>query len=276
MCSLRFRCLISFMIMTVASVVNAQVTVYYDKLVAAIDTISKSCVPIEVLKTHSFGTGTLFGIPSSETAVSGIVVVATAKHVMNGSDTARVIFQLKSGGKEGRLYKVFAEHSKLDIVFLRPVETTRSFSEYDVTTYGPAGTARYSRMKRGQTIVIAGYPLRLGSEMQYLNPVVQMGTIAQVDSANDIVLIDVPVNPGNSGCPAYVLLEDGHLALMGLVFQYQEKTDYVLRPRPDFETKYKSGARKIDDLYLVVPETSSLGRVELFSGFMDEIYELRK
>jgi len=228
----------------------------YSFLVGAMDSLSRSALFIKT--PQHYGTCTVFTVPFSDSSELGAVYVATTRHVLNMTDstqrvigrwdTATVYARLKSGGLEKRKYTIVLEDKKLDIAILRHVEKFRSFSEYDIFCVSTKQFATYSEIRRGQQVFLAGYPFGRGFTSTNLNPVVQAGIVAQVDTLMARVLIDIPINLGNSGCPVYVLTNSGETKLLGLVFGYEPSLEDVV-------IRTSTGQ--------VVPENTSLGRVTL-------------
>jgi S1-C subfamily serine protease len=241
-----------------------------------IDSLSKSAVYLEVPASNKAGTGSLFTIPFSDSSESGTPYIATAKHItekrlgntIQTFDTVVVTLPLPNGSTEKRHYIVIHREKNLDIAILAPIETLRRFREYDVFSYSSKHIAQKTEIKRGQIVYLIGYPLNLGTKIN-INPILQQGIVAQVDSGNNLVLVDIPINPGNSGCPVYILLEDGWLKLLGLAFQYQPSSDSVLRPKDDYKERIQNGMTLYEDLFDLVPINSSLGRVQLVSDAIE-------
>jgi hypothetical protein len=244
------------------------ITLSYDKLIEGINFFSKSAVYIST--PEGGGTGTLTTIPFSDTAKTGETFLVTALHVLDKRDstgkkigrfdTVSVSLNLSKGTKESRKYSLLLWSDKLDIAILYPIEFFRSFSEYDVTSPPLEMVASFQELRKGQTAFLAGYPYGVGTEGKTLNPVTQSGIIAYVDSTHSLVLIDIPVNHGNSGCPVYAVTDKGEAKLLGIVFEYQpSKQDYV----------YSIVLKKM------VPVNTSLGRVVTIRSALSELYRLR-
>lgn len=244
------------------------VVIYYDKLIDRINFFSKSAVYITT--PEGTGTGTLATIPFSDTAKSGTPFLVTALHVLDKTDstgkkigrfdTVSVSLNLIKGTKELRKYSLLLWSDKLDIAILQPIEWFRPFSEYDVTSPQLEMVALFTEVRKGQTAFIAGYPYGVGTEGKALDPVTQSGIIAYADTTHSLVLIDIPVNHGNSGCPVYVVTDKGIPKLLGIVFEYQpSKQDYV------YSKVFKG----------MVPVNTSLGRVVTIRSALSELYRLR-
>ena len=75
-------------------------------------------------------------------------------------------------------------------------------------------------------VFIAGFPKRIGADQYQLNPVVQTGVIAMIDSIEKYVLIDIEVNKGNSGSPAFVVNNGGKVELIGVVVSFRKRGSY--------------------------------------------------
>lgn len=235
----------------------------YNKFVLSVNQFSKSAVYIEAPSTGKAGTGTLFVVPHSDLSTLGDVFVASARHLVQDSvgaimrpDTVMVTMQVKNGKQERRRYALILVGARdIDVAIFTPLETFRPFKDYEAFAPTTDEIASFAEIMTGQTVFIAGYPLGLGVKGT-LNPIVQSGIISQVDTAKNLVLIDIPVNFGNSGCPAYVVNNDGVAKLLGLVFLFEPNTEFWgYRP----STGQPS------------PANSSLGRVVLLSGNIDEV-----
>jgi len=239
----------------------------YAKLVSVMNSTSKSAVFIET--PEKYGTGTFFGIPFSDTSSVSAVLIATAKHVLSRTDslgkeiglykTATATLMTTKGKKEVRKYELIYEAAKLDIAVLGPAETFRSFVEYDSYVPPLKDIASFLEIEKGLTTFIAGFPFKIGLTATTMNPVIQSGIIAYVDTLGSLVLIDIAVNLGNSGCPVYVATKEGVPKLLGLVFQYEpSREDVVFRAtiaRP-------------------VPANTSLGRVVLLKTIISDLKKM--
>ena len=161
--------------------------------------------------------------------------------------------------KEARLYSVIYSPENLDIAILGPAEHKRSFSEYDVSVAYIEDIATFAEISIGQSVYVAGYPFKIGADGNILNPVVQNGIIAFTDTTNALVLVDISINLGNSGCPAITITKDGKAKLMGLVFAYEpSKEDIVFRTTSQTP----------------VPLNTGLGRIVLLHPIIDELRRL--
>ena len=238
--------------------------------VSLVDNISKSTVFITTSK--SLGTGTIFLITSSDTTDLGKAYVITAKHVVSKEmdslgniisyfDTVDVWFNLKNGTKESRKYTPELIHISQDYVVLSPIEQKRKFNEYEYLAYSFQDIIRNKDIKVGQDIIVAGFPGGEGTHGKKLTPVCQSGMVAMIDTLNNMAIIDVHINLGNSGCPAYAISESGRVYLLGLVYQYQPSSDRVLR----IENKK----------FIDVPANAGLGRVLLMEKLIKGLNTLR-
>lgn len=243
------------------------VTIDYGRYINALNYLSKSAVYIST--PQGGGSGTLFFVPFTDTLKGGAVYVATALHVLNKTDSkgkiigrydsVNVFMNLINGGKESRKYSPINIFADLDIAILQPIEHFRPFREYDVTTPSLDMIASFSELRNGQSTFLAGYPYGVGTDGKTLNPVTQSGIIAYVDTTHTIVLIDIPVNHGNSGCPVYVVTDKTETKLLGMVFEYEpSKQDYVFSKA----------------LNQMVPVNTSLGRVVLIRSIVSELNKL--
>jgi hypothetical protein len=95
--------------------------------------------------------------------------------------------------------------------------------------------------------------------------------------------LDIPVNPGNSGGPAYFLDESLNSKLIGLAYAYEPSRDWVLRQEESgynivldkeklersndsvFVLKIQKGG------YLLEPSNSSLSRIVLVRDALEEV-----
>jgi len=277
-----FKTYIVILLSAVVTRGNAQYT-YERAILDELDSLSKSAVYLEVPANHKAGTGALFVIPFSDSSRTGTPYIATAKHItekLSGDtlqtfDTVLVTLPLPNGSKEVRMYKVSHREKDLDIVILTPIEKQRSFREYDVVAWSSKDIAKRGDVRRGQSALLVGYPLNLGAKTVGLNPVLRQGIIAQVDFTKDMVLVDIPINPGNSGCPVYSVSNEGWIKLIGLAFQYQPSSDSVLRPKQDYKQRVLNGMKGYEDLFDLVPLNSSLGRVQLLSDAIERFKKKR-
>jgi len=258
----------AMLIFSVKTVCQQATTLDYVKLINAVNLFSKSSVFI--LTPQGGGTGTLFTVPFSDTSKSGFTYLATAKHVLNKTDstgkiigrydTVSVDLNLTRGSKESRKYEWMLLSKDLDIAILHPIEFHRPFADYDVVAPDLSMVATFAQLRKGQLAFLSGYPYGVGTQGSKLDPVIQSGMVAFVDTLHSLVLLDIPVNHGNSGCPVFVVTDSAQVKLLGLVFEYQPSTqDYV----------FSVAAKKM------VPANTSLGRVLMISSLVGDLYKLR-
>lgn len=228
---------------------------------------SKSAVFIQT--PQRYGTGTLFVVPFADTGTAGRPYVVTAKHVLDRTDslnriigsfdTVSIFLNRLGGNKEARLYRTLYASNTLDIAVLDPIQYLRPFSQYDTFVPNLTDIASYSDIRKSELAFIAGFPFGIGTQHGRLDPVIQSGIVSHIDSALSRVLIDIPVNPGNSGCPVYILTLEGVPKLLGLVFQYEPSTEDVV-----IRLATRSPA----------PANASLGRVVLLTRIITELRAL--
>jgi hypothetical protein len=250
------------------SICQQGTTLDYVKLIDAVNLFSKSSA--FVVTPQGGGTGTLFTVLFSDTSQSGITYVATAKHVLNKMDstgkvigrydTVNVVLNLSRGGKESRKYRWLLLSRDLDIAILHAIEYRRPFSEYDVVAPDLNMIATYDQLRKGQLAFLSGYPYGEGTHSSELDPVIQSGMISFVDTTRSLVLIDIPVNHGNSGCPVYVVTDSAQVRLLGLVFEYEPSKQHFV---------FSVAENKL------VPANTSLGRVVTIRSLLAELYKLR-
>ena len=175
-------------------------------------------------------------------------------------DTVTVFFQKKDGSSEDRKYRLIFEDDTLDIAILGPIERKRSLDEYEVTALSIKKIASFREIVKGQTAFIAGYPFGIGEYGCSIgNPILQSGIVAFVDTVTRLLLIDVPVNYGNSGSPVYIVTTEGVAKLAGLVFAYQPNLeDWVIKSHT---LKWQSA-------------NASLGRVVPLAPIIDKLRKL--
>jgi hypothetical protein len=218
------------------------------------------------------GTGTFIDIPFPDNKEVGAMFVATARHLVIKNidtvknivyfyDTVNVAMQVRGGTVDTRKYKLLKVYPNLDVAILIPLEKFRSFNEYKQAHANPEDIATNSDLMIGQTVIMAGFPFKLGYSKSGLMPVVQNGIIAQVDTATSQVIIDIPVNYGNSGGPVYTWNLNGEVKLVGLVFAYEPNPqDYV------YSKTHKAN----------IESNSSLGKVVLLSTIIKDLKDLTK
>ena len=239
----------------------------YNKYISIVNEASMSAVFIQT--PERYGTGSFFGVPFSDTSTVGTVMVVTAKHVLfkydslgnvvGKYDNATITLMTREGNKELREYALVYEDSLLDIAVLSPKLRLRSFSEYQTFVPFINDISKFTEIKKGLTAFIAGFPFRIGLTSLDMNPVLQSGIVSYVDTINSLVLIDIPVNPGNSGCPVYILCTDGLVKLLGLVFQYEPSREDIV---------FRTSIGK------TVPANSSLGRVVLLRTIIPTVEKM--
>jgi hypothetical protein len=259
--------LASVLLLSAETICQQATTLDYVKLIDAVNFYSKSSVFVQT--PQGGGTGTLFSVPFSDTAQAGLTYLATAKHVLDKRDstgkiigrydTVSVLLNLKRGLKESRKYRWQLLSNDLDIAVLYSIESRRSFSVYDVVAPELAMIATFAELKKGQFAFLSGYPYAVGTQGPTLDPVIQSGMVALVDTLHSLVLVDIPVNHGNSGCPVFVVTNSTEVKLLGLVFEYQPSSqDYVFSRAEN----------------AMVPANTSLGRVVTINSLLSELRKL--
>ena len=248
----------------------------YRIFVEGIDSLSKSVVYVE--NPQGIGTGTLIGVPLSDTSQVGKVYVLTAKHMLWKLDSlgerigtyevVSVYFNLKQGGTEVRKY-VAQDTSAYDYAILKPIGKLRPFAEYDKWTPSIRRVVSFSNIHKGQYVIMFGFPFGIGFSKNHIDPITQLGIVASCDTANRLLLIDATVNKGNSGGPVYVLeTRDSYpWSLAGIVFEYEPARTYVLKEAG----KDRTGKVK----YQPIPANASLGRVVLINDILKSLDKLR-
>ncbi|MDP2207244.1 MAG: serine protease [Bacteroidota bacterium] len=237
---------------------------YVESINTVID-FSKSAVLIQTPLKE--GTGIFINIPFNDIPEKGNVIVITAKHVLGSKfdtldnpleyfDTVVVSMKTQKGQIDARKYVLADLVQNYDLAFLAPIDKKRSYDEYETFTHNiDSGIAVLSEIKRAQTVFVAGYPFGVGSES--ITPVIQSGIISYIDTTNLFALIDIPINYGNSGGPAYVILNSGEKKLLGLILGFRKNSaDKVLNI--------------IGDRLKLKDANSSLGVVLLLKPFLDE------
>ena len=88
--------------------------------------------------------------------------------------------------------------------------------------------ARFSDVRVSNTVVVFGYPITIGlpasRQIDFSRPLLRSGIVAGLNPSQKTIILDVPVNPGNSGGPVLQLPPDsapnGPLRIIGVVTQH--------------------------------------------------------
>ncbi len=134
------------------------------------------------------GTGTAFAVESSP---SGTLLI-TSSHVVQGAASVR----LRSGEAPPVVARVVADDPRTDLALLQA-----SGLNLTPLPLAPAEPAL------GTELAVVGYPLvdRLKAVGMGVQPSVSKGVLSAVSQRDgtSVLQVDVPVNPGNSGGPAF-------------------------------------------------------------------------
>ncbi len=134
------------------------------------------------------GTGTAFAVEASP---SGTLLI-TSSHVVEGAESVR----LRVGKAEPVAARVIADDPDVDLALLEA--TGLSLPPLPVARTEPG---------IGTDIAVVGYPLadRLQSLGMGVQPSLSKGVLSAISQkeGGSVLQVDVPVNPGNSGGPAF-------------------------------------------------------------------------
>ena len=100
--------------------------------------------------------------------------------------------------------------------------------------------ARFSDVRISNTVVVFGYPLTIGlpatPQIDFSRPLLRSGIVAGTNTQRKTIILDVPVNPGNSGGPVLQLPPDaspgGPLRIIGVVTQFIPFLQDTVPPGP--------------------------------------------
>jgi S1-C subfamily serine protease len=132
---------------------------------------------------------------------------------------------------------------------------------------------RYADVDVSSQIFMFGYP-SVGfagySQIDHARPLVRGGIVAGLNAALKTIIIDAPVNHGNSGGPVVQLSRTNKLRIIGIATQYVPVPEDVLPLKPpDVPDPTASSTRTMLALgtsgYGVVASADSI--IELISGF---------
>ena len=228
-------CTLALLFAPVSSSLGQEVpdAIAYFDLPGKIDHVRKSSVSIEVLKLSDdikqvdptlLGSGFL-------TLIGGNVYAVTNYHVVKGvhSDTRLLV---GVNFKEKKAYNV-ATVSKFDpvkdIAILSLADTIIAKTAIDLSqlhfnqaSIGVSMFSDSSEFVEGQSVLLIGFPLGLGSEIASNQPVSRIGMIAQSRRRNGSFLLDGIASHGNSGSPVFNLK---NMKLLGMVVGFP--SDYI-------------------------------------------------
>jgi hypothetical protein len=100
--------------------------------------------------------------------------------------------------------------------------------------------ARFSDVRVSNTVVVFGYPITIGlpasPQIDFSRPLLRSGIVAGINAPHKTIILDVPVNPGNSGGPVLQLPPDsapgGALRIIGVVTEFVPILQDTIPPGP--------------------------------------------
>jgi len=100
--------------------------------------------------------------------------------------------------------------------------------------------ARFSDVRVSNTVIVFGYPLTIGlpatPQIDFSRPLLRSGIVAGINTQRKTIILDVPVNPGNSGGPVLQLPPDASpddpLRIIGVVTQFIPFLQDTVPPGP--------------------------------------------
>ena len=263
----------------------------YRRFTSFIETASRSAVFVKANSTGKAGTGFIMFVSadmdSSTKVTTGAAVLVTNRHLLERRDisgnlvamspTARVFLPLAKGGVDSATCFLMEAWKDRDLAILRPVPPLGNIDKYSVRPVYPELLAKYSEVHRGQTVFIAGFPLGLGVSGSRLGAVTQGGIVAFVDTSKDLLLLDIPINPGSSGSPAFVVTDSLHWRILGVAYAYEPSRDFALRLQTNQDSAMTQDAAldtvvvlgKHGGSYQLVPTNSSLSRVVMVTNLVE-------
>lgn len=151
-----------------------------------------------------------------------ILLGVTCAHVVKAAEEVnRPIFICHSTDKGYRRIKceVLSKDTDTDVAILGFLkdpneETTISETPFRTKTFGDANS-----LVEGRSVIVAGFPLGLGVEVDKEYPVIRTGIVAQY-TGRKIFLVDGIASHGNSGSPV-VAVKFGQNQLLGMITSFQ-------------------------------------------------------
>jgi S1-C subfamily serine protease len=165
----------------------------------------------------------------------------TCEHIVAESEKAnKPIFIGLSTDKGYRRFKckVLSRDQKIDVAVLAFLEDPNDKIKLrpDVTmVFPPESFGDANSLIEGCGVIIAGFPLGLGVEVDKEYPVIRMGIVAQY-TGKKTFLIDCVANPGTSGSPVIAVKFEKN-QLLGMITSY--KPDFI----DLFDDKHNLAAR---------------------------------
>ncbi len=131
---------------------------------------------------------------------------------------------------------------------------------------------RYSAVDVSSQIFMLGYPsigLAGAAQIDRTRPLVRSGIVAGVNAALKTIIIDAPVNHGNSGGPVVQLSRTNRLRIIGIATQFVPVPEDVLPLNPGDASSPGSSSRTLLALgnsgYGVVASADAI--IDLIAGF---------
>lgn len=94
----------------------------------------------------------------------------------------------------------------------------------------------FSDVLISNTVVVFGYPSSIGirnsPQIDYSRPLLRSGIVAGTNAARKTIILDVPVNGGNSGGPVLQRMANGPLRIIGVVIQFVPIDEDTIPPGP--------------------------------------------
>jgi len=131
---------------------------------------------------------------------------------------------------------------------------------------------RYADVDISSQIFMFGYPsvgVAGSTQIDHSRPLVRGGIVAGLNAALKTIIIDAPVNHGNSGGPVVQLSRTNKLRIIGIATQFVPEPEDVLPVRPEDAPASGSAPRTMLALgnsgYGVVASADAI--IELIDGF---------
>ena len=164
---------------------------YETRMDAAAVTLAVPTPILNMANSTVMVTGTKGGIEGSG---SGVIIsyngiVATARHVVDGTDDIAVV--LPDGSVLPVRYSIVSDTSDCALLFTGEVTETYSKLSHDL-------------LQQGERVYVCGSPFgRLYHNYMTSGVISKCVVTNQFFSTTDLCMIDAPINPGNSGGPVF-------------------------------------------------------------------------
>lgn len=171
------------------------------------------------------------------------LVGITCKHVVASVPSQNIYIGVNTAKGYQRINtKILYVDQKEDIAILQPIFNS-DIKSIDNFAFKSEDLLPIDRIREGKSIISIGYPLNLGIDYDRNYPIVKFGIISQYTGKN-YFMIDMQVNPGNSGSPIFSIDDE---KIIGIATSYMNDSIilYDNNRRVSASLPYNSGLANV-------------------------------